>query len=907
MGNKLPKSYEEFEQSFHKRQNNLSAKENFVEMLKSRGMLKDISSQEGDGTFNKEVFQALFGNSRSSHNTKTKFSGPYSSFVGFNGQNSPKKRDHENSQQTFIVKFGDGLPEKKIIIENDQEETKEFERQSITKHTCGWLLNEVISIYGTFFDTRSQSLNSQDTRCSNKICCDFKHKPLSNKKSIIGLKIASEGFNLPFDYYISHALLPLSSLPSCLTLHPLYSHRSSKPPSPADLQHLALIGKGGYSHVTACRKLDTGKLYAAKIIQKSRRISEEIVLNERNIHVMFTNDPFFVDIYWAFQDEKYYYLVTELCVGGSLYNLLRNHGPLDEGMVRRYASEVLVMIDRMHQRDVVYRDLKPENILIDSNGYLKLADFGLAKIVENLSGLNDTFCGSPEYMAPEMLCGVPHNLTIDFYTFGCLLHEMISGFPPHYSRNQQEMNNLIMFGTEELNFACSKELKQLISWCLNKEGDLRPQSVDDIKTHAFFKEVSWKAVENRSLKAPWIPPLKNHFNQNLTDIKIIGNQINEEAIEDDNFNTRSALRIQKDEISQCSQIREGSNGGNNSKETELSRLFNYKSSCGLLEASDTSNNIEVLQSQPGNTLGFEWENSLAEEFTTENPFVETDKNKYTGEQLTDYDSKSHDVATSELEEGPILQIRSFDGDAERSTKLGVSFCKPQFGNKQDVNEGEVDTSFGPHINKSCSIEQKNYETECYYTPSISHRQDVPCKEKLRRDDTSEKSSQQQFEHQEVTCLQSAVFKRSENSANISRNCSPCKAQRPLLSPKSPSKASTEAKSTLNSLQTSSQTFSFSALPKIPLKKLKKSIKPIITCKSTLYLNEIPSHPCYSLSPKKRKNKKPKKKLRTKALSPSSKRKRTLFYKKSASSVWIELDQKAKLEGQKFSLLDISQE
>lgn len=115
------------------------------------------------------------------------------------------------------------------------------------------------------------------------------------------------------------------------------------------------------------------------------------------------------------------------------------------------------MIKSMNNKGVIYRDIKPENILIDINGHLKLADFGLAKVVSDLSNLNDTFCGSPEYMAPEMLLGDSHNNTLDFYTFGCLLHEMISGFPPYYSKSREAMNNMIVNNILKLNFNASNE------------------------------------------------------------------------------------------------------------------------------------------------------------------------------------------------------------------------------------------------------------------------------------------------------------------------------------------------------------------------------------------------------------------------------------------------------------------
>lgn len=114
-------------------------------------------------------------------------------------------------------------------------------------------------------------------------------------------------------------------------------------------------------------------------------------MNECEIQMKMNNDPFFINLHWTFQDDDNFYLVTELCVGGNLYNLINHHTALDESTARFYACEVLVMLETMHAKNIIYRDLKPENIMIDLDGHLKLADFGLAKVVDTLDTLNDTF------------------------------------------------------------------------------------------------------------------------------------------------------------------------------------------------------------------------------------------------------------------------------------------------------------------------------------------------------------------------------------------------------------------------------------------------------------------------------------------------------------------------------------
>ena len=264
-----------------------------------------------------------------------------------------------------------------------------------------------------------------------------------------------------------------------------------------DFEILNVIGRGGYSKVVWGRKRDSGRLYAIKIMDKaditSDLISPKIVINECLIQMMFKDDPFFWKLYWTFQDEDHFYLVTELWIGGNLFHLLTTHRALDESTARFYAWEILLMIKKLHDHKVIYRDLKPENILIDTEGHLKLADFGLAKIVDSLNDPNETFWGSPEYMSPEMLFGDTHDLTLDFYTYGWLLYEMVTEFPPYYWEDKHDMNKQIMFG--DLSFSkLSKELRNLLKWLLSRSKDERPSSVEEIMSHSFFSKINWDTM-----------------------------------------------------------------------------------------------------------------------------------------------------------------------------------------------------------------------------------------------------------------------------------------------------------------------------------------------------------------------------------------------------------------------------
>ena len=123
----------------------------------------------------------------------------------------------------------------------------------------------------------------------------------------------------------------------------------------------------------------------------------------------------------------------DLCAGGELYYLLHLKGRLNEQAAKFYFAEILLGLEHIHKKGIVYRDLKPENVLLDIDGHIKLADFGLSKVLPSHASVTNSFCGSPEYMSPEMLNGTGHGFSIDYYSLGAILFEMLTGLPPFYS------------------------------------------------------------------------------------------------------------------------------------------------------------------------------------------------------------------------------------------------------------------------------------------------------------------------------------------------------------------------------------------------------------------------------------------------------------------------------------------
>lgn len=159
--------------------------------------------------------------------------------------------------------------------------------------------------------------------------------------------------------------------------------------------------------------------------------------------------PFTIKLHWAFQSEKYLHLVLDYCPGGELFYHLSKHSKFSEEIAKFYFCEVLLAINYLHNETIIFRDLKPENILMDINGHIIITDFGLSKKMPSDSALTNTFCGSPEYMCPEMLVAerkqVGHGRMVDVYSLGALLYEFLTGLPPFYSENRKTLFSRIMF------------------------------------------------------------------------------------------------------------------------------------------------------------------------------------------------------------------------------------------------------------------------------------------------------------------------------------------------------------------------------------------------------------------------------------------------------------------------------
>ncbi|GLD93786.1 hypothetical protein PINS_up002391 [Pythium insidiosum] len=317
---------------------------------------------------------------------------------------------------------------------------------------------------------------------------------------------------------------------------------------------LKMIGCGGFGHVMVARHRATGQLVAIKTLSKKALASQNQVQHskaERHVLTLCRHHPFIIQIHAAFQTIEHLHLVLDYCPGGELFFHLSRVGRFKEHQAAFYAAEVLLALEHLHRNNIIYRDLKPENVLLDQLGHVRLADFGLSKIGVDDWSLAMTFCGSIEYLAPEVLAlgepsvaaaamgaggqnatggalGKGYGKAADFWALGCLLFELLTGDPPFYSgNNRPQLYSRIMRCNVEFPAYISPEATSLIQGLLtvnpSERLGSRKRGHAAIKEHAFFaKYIDWERLLSRSVRPPFQPRQEAfaNFDQQFTSMPV---------------------------------------------------------------------------------------------------------------------------------------------------------------------------------------------------------------------------------------------------------------------------------------------------------------------------------------------------------------------------------------------------
>ncbi|KAL1508123.1 hypothetical protein AB1Y20_007713 [Prymnesium parvum] len=273
----------------------------------------------------------------------------------------------------------------------------------------------------------------------------------------------------------------------------------------------ALIGIGTLAEVTLLLHRPTQRPYALKTMSKGKLIhlrQLDNVVREKQLLVDL-HHPFICKISVVFSTLRQVCMGFEAVLGGELFRLIRSKGKFDLNTTVRYAANIVLPVQYLHGLKIIHRDLKPENFLIDADGYLKLIDFGFAKRVEDFTTW--TLCGTPEYLAPEVIAYRGHNTGADWWSFGILLFEMLTGAAPFRDKTPMEVYQKILRGKFKFPTTFPEAAKDLIGQLLQQNPMERigcwSRGAEDVKEHSFFANVDWKAVEERSLPAPHVPDI----------------------------------------------------------------------------------------------------------------------------------------------------------------------------------------------------------------------------------------------------------------------------------------------------------------------------------------------------------------------------------------------------------------
>lgn len=314
-------------------------------------------------------------------------------------------------------------------------------------------------------------------------------------------------------------------------------HSSSKSSEPRvsfrEFSLLKVVGKGSFGKVMQVRKKDTGRIYAMKVLHKASIITRNQVEHTRTERAVLGRivHPFIVGLNYAFQTPDKLYFVLDYCAGGELFFHLGKEGRFREDRARFYAAQITLALEHLHGMNVIYRDLKPENVLLDHRGNVRLTDFGLSK--ENVFEVDrgaTSFCGTPEYLAPEVLDRKGHGRAVDWWSLGALLYEMLTGLPPFYCKERDKLFESILRAKLEFPPYLSDVAVDICSKLLNRDPTKRlgsgPGDAAEVKAHPFFASVDWTALYELRVPIPFVPAVTSsldtsQFDSEFTSMPIV--------------------------------------------------------------------------------------------------------------------------------------------------------------------------------------------------------------------------------------------------------------------------------------------------------------------------------------------------------------------------------------------------
>jgi len=306
------------------------------------------------------------------------------------------------------------------------------------------------------------------------------------------------------------------------------------------------------------KKKDTKEIFAMKVLLKEMLVKQNMISYTKTEKAILQSidHPFICGLRYAFQTDAKLYLVLDFLSGGELFFHLSKEVKFSVERARFYAAELVLAIGHLHSKNIIYRDLKPENVVLDSAGHCILTDFGLAKQDISTSNPTHTFCGTPEYLAPEIIKGKGHSKPVDWWSLGILIYEMLVGLPPFYSENMNEMYELILKAPLKFPSFVPNEAQSLLKGLLERDENKRlgggKDDYKEIQTHPFFAPIDWDKLYAKKITPPFVPEMQKgddekaiNFDSEFTNEQVrdsivqgVSKEENKEFGDDFNFNGR---------------------------------------------------------------------------------------------------------------------------------------------------------------------------------------------------------------------------------------------------------------------------------------------------------------------------------------------------------------------------------